>query len=51
MRRTAQNVNGYFYMNMNLDFAQALKCVHNVVTYLEDCTLSNAVDAVDFEAY
>jgi hypothetical protein len=38
-------------MNVNLDFAQALKYVHNVITYLEDCILSNAVDAVGFEAY
>jgi hypothetical protein len=51
LRRTSQNENGYFYMNVNLDFAQALTYVHSVVTYLEDCTLSNAVDAVGSEAY
>jgi hypothetical protein len=38
-------------MNVNLEFAQVLKYVHGVITYLEDCTLSNAVDAVGFEAY
>jgi hypothetical protein len=25
-------------MNVNLDFAQALRYVHSVITYLEDCT-------------
>ena len=38
-------------MNVNLDFVQALKYVHSVVTYLEDSTISNTVDAVGFEAY
>ena len=38
-------------MNVKLDFAQAVKYVHNVIMCLEDCTLSNAVDAVGFETY
>jgi hypothetical protein len=51
MGRTTQNENGYFYMNVNLDIDQALKCVHSVNTYLKDCTLSHAVHVVGFEAY
>jgi len=51
MRRTAQNENGYFYINVNLDFAQALKYVHSVITYLENYTVSNAADTVGSEAY
>jgi len=47
--RTAQNEN-CFYMNVNLDFGQALKYVHSVVMYLEDCALSNTLDAAGFEA-
>jgi hypothetical protein len=38
-------------MNVNLDFAQALKCLQSAIMYLKGCTLSHAVDAVALEAY